>query len=133
MRGNRGRDTRPELMIRRALHARGWRFRVDRAPLAELRCRADIVFASRRVAVFIDGCFWHGCAEHLKMPRSHRHYWAAKIASNIARDRRNDEALRAAGWTALRVWEHEPVEDAVAAIEAALRDGEDRVGTPTHG
>lgn len=81
MRENRGRDTRPELAIRRALHGRGWRYRVDRAPLAGLRCRADIVFASRRVAVFVDGCFWHGCVEHLKTPNTHRHYWAPKIAT----------------------------------------------------
>ena len=106
--------TEPELRLRRALHARGARYRVDLRPLAHLNRRADLVFVRRRVAVFVDGCFWHGCPDHGR--RRHNvngWYWPDKIARNIARDRDTDQQLDAAGWKVVRVWEHE--DSAVAA------------------
>lgn len=107
MRANRGADTAPELALRRALHARGLRYRKHAAPLEGLRCKADVVFSAAKVAVFVDGCFWHRCPEHGELPRSNREWWDAKLSRTWYRDRGNDEALRAAGWTVVRVWEHE--------------------------
>lgn len=125
MRANRGRDTAPEMALRRELHRRGYRFRVDRAPLRSLRCRADLVFGRDQLAVFVDGCFWHGCPEHMSWPKANRDWWKAKIAATVARDRRNDSVLRESGWTVLRVWEHEPPQlasDLVADTLASLRN-----------
>lgn len=108
MRGNRRRDTRPELAVRRLLHAAGLRYRVDFAPLPDSRrLRADIVFTRARVAVFIDGCYWHGCPEHHRPARTNAEFWSAKIAGNRERDSRSDAMLRDAGWTVMRFWEHE--------------------------
>jgi DNA mismatch endonuclease, patch repair protein len=120
MRGNRGADTAPEVALRSALHRRGLRFRKNVQAVPGLRCRPDVVFTARRVAVFLDGCYWHRCPEHGVSPRRNAGYWSAKLDRNVARDRRNDEALAAAGWKVVRVWEHEPIELAVAAVEAAL-------------
>lgn len=120
MQGNRRRDTRPELALRRALHARGYRYRVDRAPVASLRRRADMVFTRHRVAVFVDGCFWHGCPQHGTAPRTNTGYWSAKIARNVERDRDTDARLREAGWRVVRVWEHETTEGGVGKVLAAL-------------
>lgn len=117
MQKQRTRDTAPELAIRRLLHARGLRYRVDVAPLKDLRRRADIVFRPAKVAVFVDGCFWHGCAQHGERPtRANSAYWSAKIARNQLRDRDTDTRLAAAGWLAIRVWEHEPAAEAAARI-----------------
>jgi DNA mismatch endonuclease (patch repair protein) len=118
------RDTRPELAIRRALHALGLRFRVDRVPMLGMRSRADVVFSRVRVAVFVDGCFWHRCPLHGTVPTNNREWWVEKLAANVDRDRRVDNQLAAAGWRSIRVWEHEdPVEAArqVAAIVTAVR------------
>lgn len=120
MRANRSRDTTPELAIRSALHQAGLRFFVHRRPLPELRCTADIVFPRRRLCVFIDGCFWHGCELHRRIPKRNAEYWGAKIARNVERDRRNDAALAEAGWTTIRIWEHEPVSAAIDRVIAAL-------------
>ncbi len=120
MQGNRGRDTRPELAIRSELHRRGLRYRVDVQPEKGLRCRADVVFRRQKVAVFIDGCFWHGCPDHGTKPTTNASYWKAKIARNVERDRRNDTFLGAAGWTVIRVWEHDPPREAATRIAAAL-------------
>jgi DNA mismatch endonuclease (patch repair protein) len=101
-------DTGPELALRRALHAFGLRYRVHTAPVPGLRRKADLVFRSARVAVFVDGCFWHGCPEHGR--RQHlvnSWYWPGKIARNRQRDEDTDRALGAAGWLVVRVWEHE--------------------------
>lgn len=121
MRGNRGRDTRPEVALRSALHRRGLRFRKDARPEASLPCRADVVLRRAKVAVFLDGCFWHRCPEHGVSPRSNAPYWQAKLDRNVARDRRNDEQLRAAGWLVVRVWEHEEPGRAAERVEAAVR------------
>lgn len=105
---NRRRDTKPELAVRRLVHASGLRYRVDYAPLpTNKRSRADLVFTRVKVAVFIDGCFWHGCPQHHTFPATHADYWRSKVQGNRARDARTDAALREAGWTVLRFWEHE--------------------------
>jgi DNA mismatch endonuclease, patch repair protein len=115
----RRRDTAPEMAIRRLLHAMGLRYRVD-APLPGMRRRADLVFGSARVAVFVDGCFWHACPEHGTQPSSNAAWWAEKIETNVQRDRDTDRRLAAGGWTVLRVWEHEIPETAAARIAEAV-------------
>lgn len=118
----RRRDTKPEKALRSALHALGYRFRVDhRLDLPAARVRPDLVFTRRRVAVFVDGCYWHGCPEHGRRPSiRNAEYWGPKLEGNVARDRRADHALIEAGWTVIRVWEHEQLDDAVQAVERAL-------------
>src|SRR6266508_5791998 len=121
MRGNRRAGTTPETRVRSLLHARGYRFRKDhRLDVPGARVRPDIVFTRRRLAVFIDGCFWHCCPEHGTSPRANTHYWGPKLERNVARDQRVDQALRAAGWTVLRIWEHVASSQAAAQIIAAL-------------
>ena len=113
MQGNRGRDTKPELALRRAAHALGLRYRVSVRPLPALRRTADLVFTRAQVAVFLDGCFWHGCETHHTVATTNAGYWAEKVARNRERDRETDRALDAAGWAVIRIWEHEdPVEAA---------------------
>lgn len=114
MRANKRRDTKPELALRSILHARGLRFRVDAAPVKGIRTRADIVLSKAKIAVFVDGCFWHGCPDHFIMPKTHVDYWSAKIKRNRDRDKVADFALADAGWKSIRVWEHL---DAVAAAD----------------
>lgn len=124
MRANSGRDTGPELAVRRALHARGLRYRVDYPLPFNRRRRADIAFTRVRIAVFIDGCFWHGCPEHGTTPRTNSRFWFEKIARNRARDAETMGLLAAEGWHALRFWEHEdPIEVsvAVARVVSGLR------------
>lgn len=116
MQGNRGLDTRPEVALRSALHRRGLRFFKARRPAPEVGCRADVIFPAARVAVFVDGCFWHRCPEHGVSPTSNTTYWRAKLDRNVARDRKNDAALAAAGWRVVRIWEHEDPDAAAAAI-----------------
>lgn len=117
MQANRSRDTKPELKVRRALHGLGFRYRVGIAPEPGLRRRADIVFTRARVAVFIDGCFWHGCPHHGRSTFNHNaDYWPAKIAANVVRDADTTDRLREAGWTVLRFWEHEDTAEVVEAI-----------------
>lgn len=121
MLGNRGRDTQPEVEIRRLVHASGLRYRVDARPVASIRRRADLVFIGPRVAVFVDGCFWHRCPEHGTSPKSHADYWTAKLDRNVERDRETDSMLRDAGWLVVRVWEHEDAARAAGKIRAAVR------------
>jgi len=119
--GNRGADTGPERALRSALHARGLRFFKNRSPVRGVRCRADVVFPTERVAVFVDGCFWHRCPTHGVSPRANADYWRAKLDRNVARDRRDNECLREAGWYVVRVWEHEdPSRAAVKVVEQVL-------------
>jgi DNA mismatch endonuclease, patch repair protein len=122
MRANRRTDTKPELALRRALHRQGYRFRKDyRLDLADgKRVRPDIAFTARRVAVFVDGCFWHACPEHGTRPANNTWYWEPKLRRNVERDRAADDALAAAGWNVVRVWEHEPLEAAMTAVLAVL-------------
>lgn len=121
MRANRGKDTKPELLVRSLLHRRGLRYRVDTRPLAEIRRRADLVFPGDRVAVFVDGCFWHGCPNHYRPATKNADFWREKINGNKARDTETNAALAAAGWTVIRVWEHENPAQAAAQIEKAIR------------
>lgn len=124
MQGNRASDTRPEVALRSELHRRGLRFRKHHSPVAGLRCRGDVVFPRERVVVFCDGCFWHRCPEHGNDPRINSPYWLAKLARNVARDRRNDAELAAAGWAVVRVWEHEDpsvAAETVAELVSARR------------
>ncbi|RRQ27807.1 very short patch repair endonuclease [Rhodococcus sp. Eu-32] len=118
----RRRDTKPEIALRRELHRRGLRYFVDRAPVKGMRRRADVVFPRRKLAVYVDGCFWHSCPVHATKPRNNAQWWADKLAANVARDRNTDERLDAEGWTVVRVWEHESAVDAADKVESALRD-----------
>lgn len=120
MRATRGRDTGPELAIRRIVHAAGLRYRVDERPLPDLNRRADMVFRSRKIAVFIDGCYWHGCPEHHTVARANAEYWATKVERNRERDHHTSECLIAEGWIVLRFWEHIPPAEAAAAIINAV-------------
>lgn len=113
-------DTKPETELRKELHRRGCRFFVDRAPVRGLRRRADLVFPRRKVAVYVDGCFWHCCPEHATYPKNNAQWWADKLAGNVARDRDTDARLADAGWLVVRVWEHEPAAVAADRVQAAL-------------
>lgn len=116
MRSNRPRDTVPEVRLRSALHREGLRFYKHRRPIPGLRCEPDVVFPRLRLAVFLDGCYWHGCAEHRAIPATNAEWWQAKIRRNRDRDAANDARFVAEGWTVLRFWEHEPVEDVAHAV-----------------
>jgi DNA mismatch endonuclease (patch repair protein) len=122
MRAQRERDTGIEREIRSRLHARGLRFRVHRRLLKGSRREVDVVFPGAKVAVFVDGCFWHGCPEHGTWPRNNADFWRRKIEGNVERDRDTDARLEADGWTVVRVWEHEAPADAAARIAAAVDD-----------
>lgn len=122
MLANRSRDTRPELQLRRAVHAMGLRYRVAMRPEASVRRSADLVFTRARVAVFVDGCFWHGCSAHFRTPATNPDYWSTKIAGNVARDRDTDARLAEAGWTVVRVWEHDLVVEAATEIAGCVRE-----------
>ena len=115
------RDTPAELALRRQLHRRGLRYRVDARPVREIRRRADIVFARARVAVFSDGCFWHGCPDHCSWPKANAEWWKAKIERTVRRDHDTDEQLTAAGWHVVRVWEHEDPAAAAERVAALVR------------
>lgn len=121
MEANQRKDTGPERLLRSNLHARGLRYRVD-CPivLAGRRVRPDLVFSGAKVAVFVDGCFWHRCPVHATDPRANADYWQAKFDRTVARDHADDAALRSKGWTVVRIWEHEDPDEAAARIEAIL-------------
>lgn len=130
MQGNRGRDTSPEVRLRSAVHARGLRYFVDKAPIRSLRRRADLVFPRIRLAVFVDGCYWHGCPEHHVPPKTNSEYWAAKVERNRRRDADTDARLRQEGWAVLRVWEHADHEEAASEISDLVADLRRREGAP---
>jgi DNA mismatch endonuclease, patch repair protein len=121
MQANRSRDTEPELAVRRILHRGGLRYRVDFRLAPPLRRRADIVFTRARVAVFIDGCFWHGCETHYQAPRANSEYWVQKRIQNQRRDDETDRILQEQGWTVLRFWEHEDPKSVAGAIRLAVQ------------
>lgn len=124
------RDTEPELLLRRELHRLGLRYRVDHALPGMPRRRADILFTRAKVAVFVDGCFWHACPEHKTAPANNAAWWSAKLARNVARDRETDEHLSSLGWTVLRVWEHENVIQAATDIGRIVRSATAQMGPP---
>ena len=122
MRANRATNTGPEVALRRELHGRGCRYRLGvRLVLPARAVRPDVTFRKQRVAVFVDGCFWHSCPEHGRKPSDPTGYWAAKLARNRDRDEAVDLALHDAGWSVVRIWEHEPVDEAADRVIAALR------------
>lgn len=122
MEANRRTGTTPERRLRSELHALGLRYRIDRRlDLHGRRVRPDIVFGLARVAVFVDGCFWHRCPVHSTHPKANADFWQAKFARNVARDRADDAALKAEGWTVIRVWEHDEPGVAAGRIAAALQ------------
>ena len=121
MRRVRTRDTEPEVALRRILHARGQRYRVDVRPEPWLRRRADVVFRREKLAVFVDGCFWHRCPEHGTDPTANGGWWREKLDANVSRDRDTDRRLAEAGWTVVRIWEHEMPAVAADRVMEELR------------
>ncbi|ARE32189.1 MULTISPECIES: very short patch repair endonuclease [Rhodococcus] len=120
MSAQRRRDTKPEIALRRELHRRGLRYFVDRAPIKGVRRRADLVFPRRKVAVFVDGCFWHSCPQHATFPKNNAQWWTDKLAANVVRDRDTDARLAEQGWTVIRIWEHEDPLVAAERVQKAL-------------
>lgn len=114
------RDTKPEMALRQELHRLGLRYRVDRAVVPGVRRRVDVVFATARIAVFVDGCFWHRCPEHSTLPKANAEWWAAKLARNVERDRDTDGRLMTAGWVIVRMWEHEDARAVAARIKTLV-------------
>jgi DNA mismatch endonuclease, patch repair protein len=122
MQAQPSRDTGPELAVRAALRAAGLTgYRVHHRPLPRLGRTADVVFTRQRVAVFVDGCFWHGCPDHGRAPNSNPDWWLAKIAGNRRRDAETDLLLEAAGWTGVRAWEHDDPADVTDRLRGLLR------------
>jgi DNA mismatch endonuclease (patch repair protein) len=121
MLGNRRTDTKPEVALRSALHAAGLRFRKDyRLDLGGVRFRPDVVFTRAKVAVFIDGCFWHSCPIHGTRPARNADYWLPKLARNVERDREQDTALAAHDWLSMRAWEHEAPAEVAERVRAVV-------------
>lgn len=111
--------TEPELALRRELHRRGLRYRVD---VRALPGRPDIALTRARIAVFVDGCFWHGCPDHAVAPKANAEWWRSKLDANVTRDRRTEEHLRGAGWLVIRAWEHENPADVADVVERTWRE-----------
>jgi DNA mismatch endonuclease (patch repair protein) len=121
MRGNRGRDTRPELALRALLHRRGLRYRVSARPLRGSRRTVDVVFPGARVAVFVDGCFWHGCPDHHRPSTVNSTFWRDKVDGNRRRDAETTALLESDGWKVIRAWEHDDPTATADLVEAAVR------------
>lgn len=120
-RANRRADTTPEVLLRSALHRQGLRFRKDHlVRAAGVRVRPDVVFTRSKIAVFVDGCFWHQCPEHSSTPNRNPDYWIPKLQANVGRDRRVDAALGEEGWVVVRIWEHENPESAAIRISSLV-------------
>lgn len=115
-------DTLPELRLRRELHRRSLRYRVQYRVPGLPRRRVDVAFTRAGLAVLVDGCFWHGCPEHGPTPKTNTQWWLDKFEKNRARDRDTDQRLASLGWTVIRVWEHETVETAANRIEHAYQN-----------
>lgn len=115
------RDTGPELALRRRLHALGLRYYVDRQPLPTCRRRADIVFPRLKLAVFVNGCYWHSCSKHGSWPKANAEWWRAKLLANRERDRETDLLLRRTKWTVIRIWEHEDLDTATKRVLRGLQ------------
>src|SRR4051812_46085095 len=120
MQSNKGRDTKPEMALRSAVHALGLRYRIGARPLKQVRRTADLVFTKAKVAVFLDGCFWHGCPQHHTIAVTNSEFWATKVEGNMARDRDTDQRLDDAGWRSVRIWEHEDPEEAALRIKSIV-------------
>lgn len=123
MKANKSRDTKPEKLLRSKLHQMGLRFRVSARPIPDLRRTADIVFSKAKLAIFVDGCYWHGCPEHYRPAKNQNvNFWNQKIESNRTRDKNTDLELRKHGWTVIRVWEHADPQECAEAIAAAVKE-----------
>lgn len=120
MQSNKGRDTKPEVALRSVVHSLGLRYRVSTRPLPGVRRTADMVFSRVKVAVFLDGCFWHGCPQHHTVAKTNAEFWAAKVETNRLRDRDTDRRLADAGWLSFRVWEHEDPVEAARRVKAVV-------------
>jgi len=129
MQANRSRDTKAELAVRRLVHAQGLRYRVNARPEPSLARTADLLFATPRVAVFLDGCFWHGCPQHSTIPRANREYWASKLQRNRERDLDTTQRLEERGWVVLRFWEHEAPSAVADQIGQVVRSRRERLRT----
>ena len=116
----RGFDNPRERALRSKLHRMGLRFRIHHRAIPGTKRTIDIAFTRLRLAVFCDGCFWHGCPQHATQPKTNVEWWKQKLSTNVSRDRDTDARLLESGWSVLRIWEHEPVDEAVAAIAARL-------------
>ncbi|MDO8309008.1 MAG: very short patch repair endonuclease [Actinomycetota bacterium] len=121
MQSIKSRDTEPEMALRRILHAMGLRYRVNRRPLPGVRRTADLVFSPAKVAVFMDGCFWHHCPDHAADPKTNSEYWKPKLERNVERDRETDSLLDSEGWLSVRVWEHEDPRAAAKRVARIVR------------
>lgn len=121
MQATRQRDTPGEVQLRRLLHRQGYRYRIDHPPISGIKSRADLVFHKARVAVFVDGCFWHGCPKHGTWPKTNASWWKAKIRSNINRDLRTNRSLTRAGWRVIRIWAHEQPSNAARRVADVIR------------
>ena len=130
MESARRRDTSCELALRSAVHRLGLRFRVD-WPIPGTRRRVDLAFVSAKVAVFVDGCFWHGCPVHATWPKANAPWWRGKLSTNVERDRDTDARLETDGWIVLRFWEHEDMEGAAFDVAAVVRGIHGRETGPT--
>lgn len=120
--GNKSRDTKPELIVRRYLHASGLRYRVHARPIKDWNRRADIVFPRAKVAVFVNGCFWHGCPTHYIPPKTNLGYWIPKIQRNIERDAETFVRLRSEGWLVIPIWEHQDLERTAEKVATRIRN-----------
>lgn len=125
MRSQRTKGTEPEMALRRALFANGYRYRVQYRIPGMARRTIDIAFPRRKVAVFVDGCFWHGCPDHCVPPRNNAEWWARKLETNRERDAQTRQHLEASGWIVIRLWEHTTVDDMYTLVSAAVTDRED--------
>lgn len=123
----RQKNTSAEAALRRELHARGLRYRIHVPVLTQPRRVADVAFSGLRVAVFVDGCFWHGCPQHATWPKQNAEFWRAKILANQKRDRDTDERLRAEGWKVVRAWAHEPPERVAAKVATIVEKRRERM------
>lgn len=118
---NRSRDTKPELIVRRCLHASGLRYRVHVRPIRDWNRRADIVFPRAKIAVFVNGCFWHGCPDHYTEPKTNAEYWAPKITRNKERDKETFTRLKSEGWLVIPIWEHEDLQKKSQMVARRIR------------
>lgn len=133
MRATRGRDNDLERGVRRLLHSMGFRFALHKRVVTASRSRPDIVFPREKIAVFVDGCFWHACPIHGTLPKANRAWWKKKLMANAERDRRHEAELKAAGWRVIRLWEHDSTRRAAGKVRAALlRRRQPPKGEPGH-
>jgi len=122
MRANRGVDTGPEIRLRSLVHKAGLRYAIDVRPEADINRRADLVFRAAKVAVFVNGCFWHGCPKHYSSPKSNKRYWSEKVRRNRARDVETRFLLKRRGWRVLVFWEHQPAQSCSERVVSVVSE-----------